>query len=71
MQALRHLHLVAVRCIIWYLRGTSTRGLFFPSGSCISLNTFSYFDLEGCPDTRHSFSGWYMFPGESLTSWKS
>ncbi|KAH0648566.1 hypothetical protein KY285_033814 [Solanum tuberosum] len=71
MQAPRHLHLVAVRRIIRYLLGTSTRGLFFPSGSPIRLNAFSDSDWAGCPDTRRSVSGWCMFLGESLISWKS
>ncbi|XP_049354811.1 uncharacterized mitochondrial protein AtMg00810-like [Solanum verrucosum] len=71
MQAPRHLHLVVVRRIIRYLLGTSTRGLFFPSGSPIRLNAFSDFDWAGCPDTRRSVSGWGMFLGESLISWKS
>ncbi|XP_015158948.1 uncharacterized mitochondrial protein AtMg00810-like [Solanum tuberosum] len=71
MQAPRHLHLVAVRRIIRYLLGTSTLGLFFPSGSLIHLNAFSDSDWAGCPDTRRSVSGWCMFLGESLISWKS
>ncbi|XP_015160657.1 uncharacterized mitochondrial protein AtMg00810-like [Solanum tuberosum] len=71
MQALRHLHLVVVRRIIRYLLGTSTRGLFFPSGSPIRLNAFSDSDWAGCLDTRRSVSGWCMFLGESLISWKS
>ncbi|XP_015163234.1 uncharacterized mitochondrial protein AtMg00810-like [Solanum tuberosum] len=71
MQATRHLHLVAVRRIIRYFVGTSIRVLFFPSGSPIHLNAFSDFDWAGCPDSRRSISGWYMFLGESLISWKS
>ncbi|WMV33164.1 hypothetical protein MTR67_026549 [Solanum verrucosum] len=71
MQAPHHLQLVDVRCIIRYLLGTSTHGLFFPSGSPISLNAFSDSDWVGCPDTRCSISGWCMFLGESLISWKS
>ncbi|OIT27757.1 putative mitochondrial protein, partial [Nicotiana attenuata] len=71
MQTPRHLHLVAVRLIIRYLSGTSTRGLFFPSGSPIQLNAFSDSDWAGCPDTRRSVMGWCMFLGDSLISWKS
>ena len=33
----RHLHLAAVRRIIHYLRGSPTRGLFFPTGSSLQL----------------------------------
>ncbi|XP_047259138.1 uncharacterized mitochondrial protein AtMg00810-like [Capsicum annuum] len=57
MQAPRHLHLVAVYRIIRYLRGTSNRGLFFPSGSPIRLNAFCDSDWAGCSDTRHSITG--------------
>ncbi|XP_069150769.1 uncharacterized mitochondrial protein AtMg00810-like [Solanum lycopersicum] len=41
MQAPPHLHLLVVLRIIQYLLGTSTRGLFFPSGSPILLDAFS------------------------------
>ncbi|XP_049393432.1 uncharacterized mitochondrial protein AtMg00810-like [Solanum stenotomum] len=71
MQAPHHLHLVAIRRIIRYLLGTSTHGLFFPSGSKIQLNAFSDSDWAGCPDTRRSVTGWCMFFGDSLISWKS
>ncbi|XP_019248660.1 PREDICTED: uncharacterized protein LOC109227925 [Nicotiana attenuata] len=71
MQTPRHLHLVAVRRIMRYLSGTSTRGLFFPSGFPIQLNAFSDSDWAGCLDTRRSVTGWCMFLGDSLISWKS
>ncbi|XP_049394910.1 uncharacterized mitochondrial protein AtMg00810-like [Solanum stenotomum] len=71
MQASHHLHLVAVRRIIRYLLATSTHGLFFPSGSKIQLNAFSDFAWAGCPDTRRSVTGWCMFLGDFLISWKS
>ncbi|XP_015163281.1 uncharacterized mitochondrial protein AtMg00810-like [Solanum tuberosum] len=71
MQAPRHLHLVAVRRIIRYLLGTSTHGLFFPSGSPILLNAFTDSDWAGCLDTRRSVSAWCIFLRESLISWKS
>ncbi|KAM3320566.1 putative mitochondrial protein like [Capsicum chacoense] len=71
MQAPRHLHLVVVCLIIRYLRGTSNRGLFFPSGSPIRLNAFSDSDWAGCSDTRRSVTGWCMFLRESLIYLKS
>ncbi|WMV33539.1 hypothetical protein MTR67_026924 [Solanum verrucosum] len=71
MHAPRHLHLVVVRRIIRYLLGTSTSGLFFPSGSEIQLNAFSNSDWAGCPDTRRSITSCCMFLGDSLISWKS
>ncbi|RVW80788.1 Retrovirus-related Pol polyprotein from transposon RE1 [Vitis vinifera] len=41
MTSPRHLHLVAVRCIIRYLRGSLTRGLFFPTDSSLQLVAYS------------------------------
>jgi hypothetical protein len=37
MQTPCHLHLAVVRHIIRYLRGSSGRGLFFPTGSSLLL----------------------------------
>jgi len=71
MQSPRHLHLVAVRRIIRYLLGSSSRGLFYPASSSIRLVAFSDVDWAGRPDTRRSVIGWYMFLGDSLISWKS
>jgi hypothetical protein len=71
MQTPRHLHLAAVRRIIRYLRGSSGRGLFFPAGSSLRLVAYSDADWAGCPDTRRSVTGWCMFLGDSLISWKS
>lgn len=70
MQAPRHLHLSAVRRIIRYILGTSSRGLFFPAGSSTQLQAYSDSDLAGCPDTRKSTMEWCMFLGDALISWK-
>jgi hypothetical protein len=71
MHTPRHLHLAAVRHIIRYLRRSSGRGLFFPTGSSLRLVAYSDADWAGCPDTRWSVTGWCMFLGDSLISWKS
>ena len=71
MQAPRHLHFVVVRRIIRYLRGSSRRGLFFPRGTPLRLVAYSDADWVGCPITRRFVTGWCMFLGDSLISWKS
>ncbi|XP_027913901.1 uncharacterized protein LOC114173612 [Vigna unguiculata] len=42
------------RRIIRYLKGSSTRGLFFPKASSLQLMAYSDADWAGCPDTRRS-----------------
>ena len=44
MHTPRHLHLPVVHHIIKYLRGTFSRGLFFPTGSPLRLVTYSDVD---------------------------
>ncbi|GKV33750.1 hypothetical protein SLEP1_g42213 [Rubroshorea leprosula] len=66
----RRLHLTAVLRIIRYLRGTISRGLFFSSHPCMQLQAYADADWAGCPDTRRSTTGWCVFLGDSLISWK-
>ncbi|XP_050902156.1 uncharacterized mitochondrial protein AtMg00810-like [Lathyrus oleraceus] len=68
MHSPRHLHLVVVRRIIRYLKGTSHRRLFFSVGISLQLSAYSDADWAGCPDTRRSVTGWCMFLGSSLIS---
>lgn len=70
MQCPRHFHLSAVKRIIRYILGTPNRGLFFPTGSSLKLQAYSDADWAGCPDTRKSITGWCMFLGDALISWK-
>ena len=71
MQHPRHLHLAVVRRILRYLRGTSSRGLFFLASSPPHLVTYSDADWAGYADTRRTVTGWCIFLGNSLISWKS
>jgi hypothetical protein len=70
MSSPQHLHLAAVRRIIRYLRGSPTRGLFFPTDSSLQLVAYSDADWAGCPDTRRSTTSWCMFLGDALISWR-
>jgi hypothetical protein len=57
MQAPCQTHLAIVRHLLWYLKGTSGRDLFFPSGNSLQLNGFSDADWAGCADTCQSVTG--------------
>ena len=71
MHTPHNLHLAVVRCIIKYLHEKPSHGLFFPTGSPLRLVAYSDVDWAGCLVTRRSVSGWCMFLGDSLISWKS
>jgi hypothetical protein len=71
LQTPRHLHLAVVRRIIRYIQGTSARDLFFPANTSSSLTAYSDADWAGCADTRRSITGWCVFLGNALISWKS
>ncbi|KAG2380359.1 Retrovirus-related Pol polyprotein from transposon TNT 1-94 Protease [Vigna angularis] len=67
----RESHLTAVKRIFKYLKGTTSFGLWYPSGAEPSLVGFSDADYEGCKIDRKSTSGTYHFLGSSLVSWHS
>jgi len=71
LQTPRHLHLTAVRRIIRYVHGTSARSLFFPASNSTRLAPHSDADWAGCADTHRSITGWCVFLGDVLISWKS
>lgn len=52
MQALRHLNLFVVHCIIHYIFDTPGHNLFFPAGSSLQLQAYSDADWAGSLDTR-------------------
>ena len=66
----RHLHLAVVHHILHYLPSTPHRGLFFPTRSSLILTAYSDDDWVACPDTRCSMTGWCMYLGDALISWK-
>ncbi|XP_050875513.1 secreted RxLR effector protein 161-like [Lathyrus oleraceus] len=62
-------HLIAVKRIIKYLKGTSNVGLWYPKGSICSLVGFSDADYVGCKTNRKSKSGTCHIFENSLVSW--
>ncbi|KAL0329460.1 UNVERIFIED_CONTAM: putative mitochondrial protein [Sesamum radiatum] len=64
-------HWDAVLHLVRYLKGTSTLDFFFPTSSSFQLSAFLDSDWASCIDTRRSVTGFYIFMGGSLISWKT
>ncbi|KAJ9546500.1 hypothetical protein OSB04_019043 [Centaurea solstitialis] len=64
-------HMMAVKRILRYLKGTPNRGLWYPKESGFELAAFSDADHGGCQLDRKSTSGHVQFLGDKLVSWAS
>ncbi|WVZ75684.1 hypothetical protein U9M48_023719, partial [Paspalum notatum var. saurae] len=64
-------HHQAVKPIFRYLKFTPELGLWYSSGSSLSLRGFSDADHAGCRIDRKSMSGTCQLLGTSLVSWSS
>ena len=62
-------HLVAVKRIMKYLKGTTNVGLWYPKGSTCSLYGYTDSDFAGCKLERKSTSGTCHILGNALVSW--
>ncbi|KAL0364197.1 UNVERIFIED_CONTAM: Retrovirus-related Pol polyprotein from transposon RE2 [Sesamum angustifolium] len=71
MQHPRTSHWDAALHVLRYLKGTYTLGLFFPSQSSLHLSAYSDAAWASCPDSRRSITGFCIFFGTSLISWKT
>ena len=64
-------HIIAVKRIFMYLKGTLDFGLWYPKGNDLTLIAYSDTDWAGCVDDRKSTSGTAFFVGGCLVSWSS
>ncbi|GJT31282.1 ribonuclease H-like domain-containing protein [Tanacetum coccineum] len=67
----REPHLSALKRILRYVQGTLNYGLQLFSSSTTDLVAYSDADWAGCPTTRRSTSGYYVFLGNNLLSWSA
>ena len=64
-------HMQVVCHVLPYIGATVGLGLFYSSSTLVKLKRFAESDWASSPDTWKSISGFYVFIGDSLVSWKS
>ncbi|XP_016173544.1 uncharacterized protein LOC107616054 [Arachis ipaensis] len=64
-------HLQSVHHLLHYLKDTPGQGLYFAAASPLLLRAYADADWALCVDARRSITGYCVFFGDSLVSWKS
>ncbi|KAK6135902.1 hypothetical protein DH2020_030389 [Rehmannia glutinosa] len=64
-------HWDAVLHLLRYLKGSPSLGLHYSSSSTFTLEAYSDADWASCIDSRKSLTGYCVFLGSCLVSWKT
>ncbi|KAL0412223.1 UNVERIFIED_CONTAM: Retrovirus-related Pol polyprotein from transposon RE1 [Sesamum latifolium] len=64
-------HMDAALHLVRYLKGVPDRGLFFPNSNQFALEAFYDADSAGCVDSKQSLTGYCVYLGDALISWKT
>jgi len=65
----KELNLIAVKCIIRYLKSTINMGLWFMKTARFTMMSYSDIDYAGCKVDKKSTSGTCQFLDNCLVSW--
>lgn len=63
-------HWNAAQYVLKYLKGCSSAGIFIPTVASLALSAYSDADWGSCLDTRKSLTGFCIFLGDTLLSWR-
>ncbi|KAL2243578.1 UNVERIFIED_CONTAM: Retrovirus-related Pol polyprotein from transposon RE2, partial [Sesamum indicum] len=64
-------HWRATLHVVRYLKGEPSKGLFFPTTCNFELTAYCDGDWASCTDSRRSLTGYCIFLGAALVSWKT
>lgn len=66
MHSPRDCHSALLKRVMHYIKGTTTFSVKIHALALPSITTYSNIDWAGCPDTRHSTSGFCVFLRDAL-----
>ena len=61
----------AVYRVLRYLKSSPSKDLFFGRNNDYKISGYTYTDLAGDQTDRKSTSGYFMFIGKNLVTWRS